>query len=250
MYLQTKTTANWNLDLRLWWIDPLIATLCFAFSINVYSFYERKHGTSSCRTWSEYVAYDTKDSPVLKSLISYIIGIRLWKLIVPPPANQIPDGLPSDFKTVLYLILEVSSGIICYDAIFFFIHWSMHVIPFLRHIHHNHHSHKRVEARDVLRHSILDGTLQVFVNIIVQRHTPWGSVKSRLARAFHNLLVTWMLTESHTSSPYPNIFRKYCIGVRNHRFHHSGDSGKIHRYQQFFGYLDNALHKLNIEKDR
>ena len=138
-------------------------------------------------------------------------------------------------------------GIILYDAIFFFLHWGMHEIPLLRYWHRRHHQcTPLVEARDVLRHGLVDGALQVLVNILVQRHTPWGAVKTRLARGLHNIVVIWMLTESHTASPYPNIWRKYFVGVREHCLHHSPprdgkkcvDTEKRVRYQQFFGYLD------------
>lgn len=148
------------------------------------------------------------------------------------------------------------SGIILYDFVFFFVHWAMHDIPALRHWHAHHHECRSdndsgnlaVEAQDVLRHGLMDGSLQVFVNIMVQRHTIWGSVKSCLARALHNVIVTWMLTEAHTASPTPDVFRRWFIGVRKHRLHHLGRQshdkscstveGFHRRHQQFFGYLD------------
>jgi cholesterol 25-hydroxylase len=160
------------------------------------------------------------------------------------------------------LVTEVVSGILLYDAVFFFVHWAMHDIPALRTWHARHHAQKRreadgtpiVEAMDVLRHGLVDGSLQVFINIMVQRHDVWGSVKSRLARALHNIIVTWMLTESHTASPTPYVFRRWFVGVREHRRHHLGPPtkpsaattisslslryGRHHRHQQFFGYLD------------
>ena len=142
----------------------------------------------------------------------------------------------------------------------------MHEIPALRKFHYEHHNASKgtLESRDVLRHSLVDASLQVLVNILVQRHTVWGLVKSRLARAVHNVLVIWMLTESHTAAPTPYIWRRWCVGVRDHRIHHLGQHhaaaetlsslrplvselnnqesldfyGRNHRYQQFFGYLD------------
>lgn len=109
---------------------------------------------------------------------------------------------------------------------------------------------EKIETIFNKRHSILDGSMQVVVNIAVQRHTPWGSIKSRTARACHNLIVTWMLTESHTSTDKLNIFRRFCKGVREHRQHHLGGSA---RYQQFFGYLDDVrlfFKKIESEKNR
>lgn len=83
--------------------------------------------------------------------------------------------------------------------------------------------------------------MQVLVNIAVQRYNLWGSIKSRTARALHNLILTWMLTESHTFASNLNIFRKYFKGVREHRHHHlSRVSQRRLRYQQLFSYLDDA----------
>jgi len=171
--------------------------------------------------------------------------------VVPAPIGEVSDGIPHDFASFCYLCFEIVSGIILYDFLFFWVHWAMHDISFLKKIHKTHHSKLRVEAKDVLRHSFIDGSLQVIVNIIVQRHTPWGIVKSRLARAIHNFVVIWMLTESHTSAPSYDIFRWWCVGVREHRLHHLGKEGirrekgekkafygRYHRHQQFFGYLD------------
>jgi len=78
--------------------------------------------------------------------------------------------------------------------------------------------------------------VQVLVNICVQRTNVWGSTKSRLARALHNVIVTWMLTESHTCAPAPRLARRCFLGVQRHRAHHAGSP----YYQQFFGYLDDA----------
>ena len=235
---------------------------------------------------------DTRNS-LSMSLITYWIGILIWVQLVPPPSspiesvvgddvymhmpmswnstihvhtttipttnNSIPDGIPNSLSTLSYLVTEVITGIFLYDTIFFFIHYAMHEFKIFAKLtnHREHHKAiKNLEARHVLRHSLIDGILQVLVNIAVQRHTPWGNVKSRLARILHNVIVTAMLTESHTASSYPNLFRWWCVGIRNHRNHHLGtaeggrrsnDEGEVefnsyyypHRhYQQFFGHWD------------
>jgi sterol desaturase/sphingolipid hydroxylase (fatty acid hydroxylase superfamily) len=185
--------------------------------------------------------------PLFNSAAAYWIGIFFWKLVVPSAAPFIPDGVPYNLSELTYLLTEVVTGIILYDAIFFFVHWAMHEIPYLRTWHARHHDRPEgtLECRDTLRHGIMDGSLQVLINILVQRQNPWcgGAAKSRLARAMHNIIVIWMLTESHTNSPVPYIWRRWFVGVREHRLHHygalkQGAYGKHHRHQQFFGYLD------------
>ena len=83
--------------------------------------------------------------------------------------------------------------------------------------------------------------MQVLANIAVQRHCVWGPAKTRLARAIHNVVVTWMLTESHSASPTPNVTRRLFSGVRDHRKHHTHNA---RRFQPFFGYLDRALDEV------
>ena len=246
-----------NLDLqngffRAWWFDPLVATVSFAVFINWYWYHERRLGLSSVQKLS-FHTLDASSQPV-KATIGYWIGVYLWRLFIPAAGNnQLPDGIPFSMHDVLYLVMEVVAGLVLYDAIFFFIHMAMHQIPWLRKFHWDHHdiSKGTLESRDVLRHSIVDAVLQVWVNIMVQRHTPWGAVKSRLARAVHNVLVIWFLVESHAAAPVPYIWRRWLVGVREHRKHHLGTTIKHHkddvvvcihstnhRYQQFFGYLD------------
>ena len=227
--------------LRAWWIDPLVATAGFGVAIHTYLRQERKLGLAY---------YEPFPGVMTQSLSAYWIGIIIWKSFVAPPAATLPDGIPTDCGSLLYLMWEVASGIVLYDFFIFFWHKAVHEIPLLRSVHRRHHNSPRpgrLESRDVLRHSLVDGTVQVLINIFVQRRLLlWGPVKSRLARAIHNVAVTWMLTESHTASPEPRVFRRFgwvFRGVRDHRghhlYHHRNSNAKdFHQYQQFFGYLD------------
>jgi hypothetical protein len=249
--------------MRAWWFDPLTATVSFGAFINLYWYHERKRGLSSQPEFTETVSLGF--GPLFNSATAYWLGIFIWKLLVPPAAPYIPDGIPYNATELAYLAAEVTTGIFTYDALFFAVHWAMHESPILRQFHARHHDRRpaaaptaaaaaapsvpaaarTLESRDTLRHGLLDGSLQVLINILVQRQNPWGC-KSRAARALHNIIVIWMLVESHTSSPAPYIWRRWCVGVREHPLHHLGvlkqgtyRYGKHHRHQQFFGYLDN-----------
>ena len=227
--------------LRAWWIDPLVATAGFGFAIHTYLRQERKLSLAY---------YEPFPGVMTQSLIAYWIGIFVWKAFVPPPASTLPDGIPTDCRSLLHLMWEIVSGIVLYDFLIFFWHWATHEISILRSVHRRHHTLLRpgqLESRDVLRHSLVDGTVQVLINIFVQRRILLlGAVKSRLARAIHNVAVTWMLTESHTASSEPRVFRRFgwlFRGIRDHRKHHLYHHQKrrakeFHPYQQFFGYLD------------
>jgi len=248
MVAELKDSNGEDGILRAWWMEPLVASLSFAFFVHVYWYEERKRGLSRDNRLVDTLGI-TSTGDLYNSLAAYWVGVYILKIIKDPVANNsngLEDGLPEDLHGLLYLLCEVVTGIILYDALFFFVHWLMHETPWLRTFHMRHHDSLAniLEARDVLRHSLVDGSLQVACNILVQQRTPWGYKKSRLARVLHNIVVTWMLTESHTSSPVPFIWRRWCVGVREHRMHHMGivkdDSyGAYHRHQQFFAYLDN-----------
>lgn len=171
----------------------------------------------------------------------YLIGVTAWVCFIPTP-GEIPDGIPHDASGVAYLVLELVSGILLYDFLFFFVHWLLHSTS--ASVHKRHHCTSELRARDVLEHSAVDGGLQVLVNIIVQRRVGlFLCAKSRVARCLHNVIVTCMLTESHTSAPSPNVFRRWCQGVRRHREHHLKNGPY---YQQFFGYLDDAFAHIQL----
>lgn len=230
------------------WLEPTTATIAFAVVIHIYWFWERQEGLSDFKT----LEFPSPLRPhqwgiFIQSALGYWIGIFLVRLVVAPKPS-IPDGWIVDLPTALYRVLEVTSGIFLYDAIFFVLHVAMHHVKGLQRFHRFHHDHKSVECGDTLRHSLVDGTLQVAVNILVQQWTPWGTVRTRLARVLHNVLVVWMLVESHTRVPKGYVWRRWCIGVREHWRHHSdgGISVENQRYQQFFGYLDSALQKAAL----
>jgi hypothetical protein len=269
--------------IRTWWFEPALSTVCFAIFIHWYGRHEQHHNGVVVRRTTSSPTSSWTQNPIVQATVAYWIGIYLWTRIIPPAADFIPDGIPIHWNDGLYLTMEVASGIVCYDAIFFLVHWAMHEIPCLRSWHARHHEQSAtrssrsssssrpngsvttaaVQARDTVRHSLIDGSLQVLVNILVQRHTVWGRVKTRLARALHNVIVIWMLTESHSAAPTPCIWRRWCTGMQlhgqhHHHHHHSPspplqphqsrsrayaatmalDNDPRMRYQQFFGYLD------------
>jgi hypothetical protein len=216
--------SGWCDLLRAWWIDPAVATLSFAWWIDVYA-----------REEPRYNCIPRGGGVLKRATVAYWVAVAFWSYtVLPPNGGVLPDGVPSSLQELGLLCLEVGFGIVMYDALFFMVHWGMHVTSCRAHK--KHHAPHNIRASDVLEHSALDGGLQVLVNIAVQRRTIWG-VKSRLARAMHNIVVTWMLTESHTAAPTMKFFRRCCAGVQRHRAHHMQSAPY---FQQFFGYLDDA----------
>lgn len=225
---------------QAWWLEPMVASASFALAIHFFWYHERQRGISRDNRLMDVMNL-SGFGDLTGNLLAYWVGILIFRSLI--QLEKPPDGIPENIQGVVHVCFEVISGIILYDAIFFVIHWLMHNVRCLHPFHRrHHHTPKTIEARDVLRHSLVDGTLQVLCNIFVQQKNHLGDPKSRLARLIHNIVVTWMLTESHTATPEPNLFRRCFVGVRDHRLHHLGLKAK-HResYQQFFGYLDGAL---------
>jgi len=241
--MSAPSTCVWLTSLGAWWIEPAIASFAFALWTHIFRAAEGGYH----KLWGSM----NKPPHLLLSLFVYWAGILVWIELVPPPP-QIPHGCPSDVWGALRLLAEVCAGIVAYDFTFFWLHLAMHTMPRTVGRATNHARHHELDGSPgnvthhepwetcgrVVHHSLADGMFQVLVNILVQRYTPWGVVKSRLSRWFHNVIVTFLLTEAHTTAASPRIARRFFAGVRDHHLHHK------HRgppYQQFFSYLDRAM---------
>mmetsp|Transcript_9703 Transcript_9703/g.17050 ORF Transcript_9703/g.17050 Transcript_9703/m.17050 type:complete len:432 (+) Transcript_9703:34-1329(+) len=148
----------------------------------------------------------------------------------------------------LRVAVEVSLGVFLYDLLFYPFHLSFHKLRSgtWRKMHRRHHrfagekcqAHNAVET---VQNSYLDAGVQVFINICVQQISPWG-YKHPLSRAFHNLMVTYLLCESHSGYDLPfmshRLFPGIFGGAPRHELHHR--NGNVH-FHQFFCYLDNAF---------
>ena len=157
---------------------------------------------------------------------------------------RVKPGLPLEPPTAVRLLTEVAVGVFLYDLCFTPIHWLMHnsSLRWVRKLHRVHHEMKgTLAAGATVHHSLVDGSLQVLVNILVQQVSPFGR-KHILSRLIHNVVVTYLLTESHSGYDLPfmshRVFPSLFGGSIRHNAHHN--RGDIY-YQQFFMYLDNAF---------
>lgn len=131
------------------------------------------------------------------------------------------------------LAAELACGIVLYDLLFFPLHLAMHraPIPWLRALHGYHHRQKHtLNALETVQHSFADGALQVVVNVLVQQVTPFGPLgaKHPLSRLLHNVLVTYLLCESHSGyADLPFMMHRLWPGLfggapRHEGHHHDG----------------------------
>jgi sterol desaturase/sphingolipid hydroxylase (fatty acid hydroxylase superfamily) len=140
---------------------------------------------------------------------------------------------------------EVSQGVFLYDLLFYPFHLSFHRarLASWRSQHMRHHAFAREEAVahnavETVQNSYLDSGIQVFINICVQNFSTFGH-KHPLSRALHNLMVVYLLCESHSGYDLPFMSHRVFPGVFGgpvrHEAHHQ--HGGIY-YHQFFCYLD------------
>mmetsp|Transcript_6227 Transcript_6227/g.9391 ORF Transcript_6227/g.9391 Transcript_6227/m.9391 type:complete len:307 (-) Transcript_6227:86-1006(-) len=185
-------------------------------------------------------------------LIVYLLSIHVYHYFVPKAP------LLQDAPTIQRLIIEVAYGILAYDFIFFWIHLAMHKVTLMAYLsrHYVHHTQTHLCASEVQHHSIVDGSLQVMVNIFVQNLTTgvYGR-KHFLSRVIHNVLITYMLTEIHAGYDgfwsMHRLFPRLIGGARRHELHHKSSNAGY--YQQFFMYLDDTIsciYKLSAHHNR
>eukprot|EP00531_Pseudo-nitzschia_arenysensis_P010525 CAMPEP_0116152036 /NCGR_PEP_ID=MMETSP0329-20121206/20428_1 /TAXON_ID=697910 /ORGANISM="Pseudo-nitzschia arenysensis, Strain B593" /LENGTH=413 /DNA_ID=CAMNT_0003648713 /DNA_START=19 /DNA_END=1261 /DNA_ORIENTATION=- len=168
---------------------------------------------------------------------SYLGSIWLYLQIHAKP--PLPEIAPS-FGV---LAVETLFGIWLYDLCFMPIHYLMHnwKLGRVRKVHGYHHrSGNTLNALETVQHSYIDGFLQVFVNIMAQKVSPFGGAKHVMSRLLHNLSVTYLLSEAHSGYrdlPWMshNIFPEILGGAPRHEAHHH--NGRVY-YQQYFKYID------------
>jgi sterol desaturase/sphingolipid hydroxylase (fatty acid hydroxylase superfamily) len=183
--------------------------------------------------WAEPKNYHLWFNPTASYLGSIWLYLQIHKK---PP-------LPELAPTFGVLAVETLFGIFLYDLCFMPIHYLMHnwKVGSVRRVHGYHHrSGKTLNALETVQHSFIDGFLQVFVNIMVQKISPFGGAKHVMSRLLHNLSVTYLLSESHSGYrdlPWMshNLFPEIFGGAPRHEAHHH--NGRVY-YQQYFKYID------------
>ena len=210
------------------YLEPWVATIAFFVWIALYKTLECGGDVRAAIK----AQVDGDEKHVRVAGVGYFIGIYLFKQIAPPA--EIDWSCPSP----AFLVLETAVGVLAYDAIFYVLHRLMHAFAYRLHARH-HSSGPRVNAQEVLNQSVVDASLQVLTNILVQRRGLRGP-KNWLARIMHNIIVTLLLTDSHADTPWrlSDMFPRLFAGAARHREHHATGGPP---YQQFFGFMDAAF---------
>ena len=203
--------------------EAYVASSAFVFWIATFSFFEYfKTGDDSAISWTKLQNYQEWFNP----LASYLISIFLYHQFHTHPA------LPQEPISFSQLSVEVVTGIFLYDVFFYPLHYMLHNFGPIKKFHHYHHRACNIHPVETVQHSYLDGFLQVVVNVLVQQVTPFGGQKHILSRLVHNVLVTYLLTESHLGASVEPTWSSWNLWPEifsgRHRKHHEG-GGKAPR---------------------
>mmetsp|Transcript_66758 Transcript_66758/g.145627 ORF Transcript_66758/g.145627 Transcript_66758/m.145627 type:complete len:349 (+) Transcript_66758:59-1105(+) len=179
----------------------------------------------------------------IRSVITFLVYIGAIQAI-----HFFREPKPSNLGSISFaqLVAELVAGLFAYDFLFSILHFGMHKLGPYASDHRQHHQLSgfsgRVIALDTVNHGLMDGSLQVLVNIFVQNLALFGGPKHKLSRFLHNVVVTGLLVESHAG--YDGFWSSHRLfpwvlgGAKRHLAHHH--HGKKY-YQQFFLYLDDLL---------
>ena len=143
------------------YLEPWVATIAFFVWIAVYKTLECGGDVRAAIR----AQLEGDEKHVRIAGIGYFIGIYLFKQVAKPA--EINWSCPS----LSFLLLETAVGVLAYDALFYGLHRLMHAFAYRLHARH-HSSGTRVNAQEVLNQSVIDASLQVLTNILVQRRVP------------------------------------------------------------------------------
>jgi len=183
------------------------------------------------------------------------------------PRRKLPEVGPAGFLAV---VGQVALALVVYDLMFFHIHVAMHKVKALRRLHVVHHTTRALYSIEVLRHGLVDGSLQVLTNVatlnLLKLHPYSRMVSSGFClrptrshlltciisnglvvyiniRQWYNIVITFLLTEAHSGFDFPWSLQNVIPlgmygGATRHEEHHK--SGNKY-FQQFFTYADDYL---------
>lgn len=238
--------------------EPLVATAGFAIAINAWRLVDRFHIIPDrYRLDVRSGGQESKDGGAEKgggissmqftiTVAAYLLPLAVFDSVF--ARRKLPEQAPTCFG----VLAGVLCSLITYDFLFFWLHCAMHkastitrggsfsgAAHFLRKSHREHHAKTGpLHAGEVVRHSLVDGSLQVVCNIValnLLRLHP-------LTRCFHNVVITYLLTECHSGFDCPWMPHRVLPGgvlggsPRHEEHHRVGNRF----FQQFGTWLDDS----------
>jgi sterol desaturase/sphingolipid hydroxylase (fatty acid hydroxylase superfamily) len=233
-------------------VFAFVAWIAFFESIHLWLPNPQRHRLDGKLPTNPLAGFDPRREPhkTVVPAVTYLVSIWVFQQCG-GAALFGSTHLPIDaFETPTFarVATETAFGVFLYDLLFYPFHFWFHASRNRRwrSLHTRHHQFARQEdaahnAVETVQNHYLDAGVQVFINICVQHISPFG-VKHPLSRVLHNLMVTYLLSESHSGYDLPfqshRLFPTVFGGAPRHELHHQrGDAC----YHQFFMWLDDGL---------
>jgi cholesterol 25-hydroxylase len=144
---------------------------------------------------------------------------------------QTHRALPQMPPTSRRLALELTASFLIYDALFFFFHLSLHMLPFLRRMHAPHHRHGAMHPQITNQLHFVER-----LGLVLLANFSLNIIGSHVfTRTLFVPVFVWLLVELHSGLDLPWGYEKVLPrgwggGARNHAVHHAGEGGGLEPY--------------------
>eukprot|EP01063_Lacrimia_lanifica_P005130 TRINITY_DN12950_c0_g1_i1.p1 TRINITY_DN12950_c0_g1~~TRINITY_DN12950_c0_g1_i1.p1 ORF type:complete len:301 (+),score=74.68 TRINITY_DN12950_c0_g1_i1:56-958(+) len=246
----------WGWLVQQWWFrhdsfEPVLSVLSFVLWIPLFYTLDRiahrqsKGGTVADFPLAPYMIQPDRSADMnawrvegtsAKQLVVYLAPICAMDAVYPRRGPRLEVPAPSSAQ----LVGEVFLALFLYDFFFTLAHYACHKVPWLwRYVHAVHHERQTVRARDTLRLSILEETVDVLCSIAALN----AIGAHPLTRAVYDVAIVYLLCELHSGWDFPWMLQNVVPGEvwggsRRHAAHHV--EGSRH-YQKFYTYLDDYV---------
>jgi len=184
----------------------------------------------------ELLAWKSRERAVIDEVMWYLLPWLIFDFFFPRREDTMLKAFP-DAPDLRMVVVQVLLSLVAYDCFFYAGHRLFHWIRLSQHQKH-HDNGGSIRAIDAVRHSFWDGTFDVFCSVFAL--TLVGS--HPLSRAVHNIVATYLITESHCGYDFPWSLSRLTNGIflssRAHAHHHEIGNAN---FGKFFSILDRAF---------
>ena len=152
---------------------------------------------------------------------------------------QFVRALPTEIPSSRRIVFELLVAFFIYDTLFFFIHIAFHRVPYLRRVHHPHHTHAEINPQVTNQLSVIER-----VSLILLANFSLNIIGGHvLTRTLFVPIFVYLLVEVHCGMNLEWGYDKIMpfelgAGSRKHAVHHRVGEG---HYQPFFCWWDDGL---------
>ena len=193
----------------------------------------KKFGGVSVRDMAISGNYD----PKTVSMRGNFLAPTLHRFTLNSPL-QTQRALPPFPPTSRQIVLQLSTSIFIYDAVFFFFHFALHKLSYISKLHSTHHKHDEINPQVTNQLDIGER-----LGLVLLANFSLNIIKSHvLTRTIFIPMFVWLLVDIHSGMDQPWGYdkilpRDWAAGSRRHAVHHQ--YGQKY-YEPFFNWWDAA----------